>query len=56
MTTNELVSIITMLCLKFRNESDKLSCFDTYVNCAIVESGKILNHTKFVDKCLKQEK
>lgn len=51
MSADQLAAVIYMICLKYTG-SDKLTCFDKYVNCGVRAAGSILTDQEFIDKCL----
>lgn len=48
MTTDTLVALITYLCI---NATDKVKCYEHYVNCSIGSNG-IIN----INKCVKYKR
>lgn len=53
MTVQQLANIIFMLCM---HDTDRLKCFDYYVNCSVKSDGIIMNELEFKYKCVKLKK
>ena len=53
MSINELMSIITVICIKTNslNRDEKELCIEKIVNCAIIKDGQV---RKDLDKCIRE--
>jgi hypothetical protein len=54
MSKDELVQVITIICLQFKSEEDKVNCYDKIVNCAVTNDGNILTKEELINKCMKK--